>query len=166
MSLSMSMPAGSPSSPPLPLSDPPSDVPTGVPSPSPTLSPVSSPVTTSPVDDLTPGPSPLANGNTATAGPTSTATLIQVKNNEDGQTSESSSSPTIGALTGGLIAVAGVALISVVAAVVVRKKAKRQTAEKGFPLGSATTNSGSGGGGSVSDISTDAPPSAAAMGEI
>jgi len=58
-------------------------------------------------------------------------------------------------------AVAGVALIAVIAALVVRKKAKKQAATKGFPLTSATTNSGSGSG-SVSDISTDAPPSASA----
>lgn len=156
------------------VSDPPSDTPSDVPTVAPTVSAPDS-VTVEPTLVAT---LPLAgNGDvptsgdvvtTTTSGPTSTQETFDVQNREDdeqGNTISVTDSEGLGSLTIGMISVVGVAAVAVIAALFARKKFKSQTAAtKSSPLGVAGTTSE--GGASISDISTDGPPSAAARVEI
>jgi len=165
------MPAPSPT-----VSDPPSDTPSNVPT---TVAPTLSAPGSVTVEPTTVATLPLAGDGgaaptsgdvvtTTTSGPTSTQETFDVQNREDdeqGNTISVTGSEGLGSLTIAMISVVGVAAVAVIAALFARKKFKSQTAAtKSSPLGVAGTTSE--GGASISDISTDGPPSAANLAEI
>jgi len=168
MSMSMSMPASFPVA--APVTSAASDVPSQAPSMSvpsvATASPTVGGTLSAGSDDTTSAPTtPPIDGTSATAGPTSEEeTLDEIQSGEIQTGASAGSASGIPPLTSALVGVSAVALVAVVAALLVRKKAKKDAASKGTPLGAATTSAS--GGGSVSDISTDAPPSAAGPAEI
>lgn len=163
----MSMPAS------FPVAAPVTPMTSDVPSQSPSMS-VTSVATESPTvggtlpavsDDTTPAPT-LIDGASSTGGPTSEEeTLDEIQSGEIQTAGATGSASGITTLTAALVGVSAVALVGVVAALLVRKKAKNNAAaSKATLLGAASTSAS--GGGSVSDISTDAPPSAAGLAEI
>ena len=162
-SMSMSMPA-------MPtVSDAPSDSPSDVPSQSPSVSTATAAPTTAATLPLAGSPTPaptLGVVTTTTSGPTSTQETFDVKNkdgNGDGNITAVGSGG-LDTLTISMICVVAVAVVAVIAAVIARKKLKSpDAAAKGSALGVATASEG---GASISDISTDAPPSANAPTEI